>query len=108
MRKSKTPIFRDHRKTYHADSCEPLAAAVEHGDLQFAALARGTYPGTELPDDILPGLRSVGYWDADHKQKWALPWHRNEGIELTWLETGSVSFLLGEKEYNIRPGVSPI
>ena len=33
--------------------------------------------------DALPGVRTVGIWDARHDQDWGLDWHRNEGIELT-------------------------
>jgi len=104
MRGAATPIFRDHSKTYRADSCEPLVDAVDKGDLQLSAFAREPYPGTKLPKGILPGLLSVGYWDAIKEQEWSLPWHRNEGIELTWLETGSLTFLLGEEEYILKPG----
>ena len=43
---------------------------------------------------MLPGLKMAGYWDADSDQDWGLPWHRNEGIELTLLE---------EAAWNLQP-----
>jgi len=38
----------------------------------------------------------VGYWDAESDQEWGLPWHRNEGIELTFLERGHLEFATDE------------
>ena len=99
-----TPVYLEEGKTFHADSCDPLTEAVDKGELALAAFARGAYPGTAIPDTTLPGLSSVGFWDATHAQSWGLPWHRNEGIEVTWLETGSVVFLIGEKQYALMPG----
>jgi AraC family L-rhamnose operon regulatory protein RhaS len=52
----------------------------------------------------LPGLRNVGYWDAKNDQNWALPWHRNEGIELTFLETGSLGFAVDGQACSLKPG----
>ncbi len=98
------PVYTEEGKSFHADSCGPLVQAAHSGELELVALSRGTYPGEPMPDRILPGLRSVGYWDATRKQDWGLPWHRNEGIEVSWLETGSVSFLLGPNVYTLKPG----
>jgi AraC family transcriptional regulator, 4-hydroxyphenylacetate 3-monooxygenase operon regulatory protein len=89
---SKTVTFRDEEQVYHADTCVPLEAAVARGQVRLKALARGTYPGGRMPKTWLPGLKTVGYWDARGKQEWGLDWHRNEGIELTFLETGRVPF----------------
>ena len=36
----------------------------------------------------LAGVRSVGYWDAGPKQRWGLPVHRNEGIEIAFMASG--------------------
>lgn len=94
----------DQGKSYHADSCEQLKEAVAKGELSLSAACRGRYPGTRLPDDILPGVCSIGLWDATHEQSWGLPWHRNEGIELTWLETGSMEFSLEDLDCILVPG----
>jgi AraC family L-rhamnose operon regulatory protein RhaS len=104
MATQSVPIFRDHGRTYHADSCVPVVEAVKRGELRMEARARGTYPGKPLPAGILPGLRSVGYWDAMQKQSWGLPWHRNEGIELTFLETGRTPFALVHRQFVLQPG----
>lgn len=104
MSTSTMPIYREAGKTYHADSCDPLVRAAEDGELVLEALGRGSYPGRSIPGRLLKGLRSVGYWDAPHEQTWGLPWHRNEGIEITLLETGSTPFLLGNKQLSLHPG----
>jgi AraC-like DNA-binding protein len=46
----------------------------------------------------------VGFWDATHQQNWGLSWHRNEGIELTWLETGSLCFQIDNVNFILPPG----
>ena len=104
MKDSRIPIYKEHGKTYHADACEPLAIAVRNGEVELNALSRGTYPGARLAERELDGLRSVGYWDARQDQAWGLAWHRNEGIELTFLETGSVDFALESSTYPLQPG----
>jgi AraC family L-rhamnose operon regulatory protein RhaS len=86
------PIYRAQGQKLLADTCEPLRAAAQSRRVSLAALARGHYPGRKLPANALPGLQSVGYWDARSSQDWGLAWHRNEGIELTFLERGKLEF----------------
>lgn len=97
------PIFSEHGTTYRADTCRPLADAVEAGHIKLWALARGHYPGSRLPAHTLPGLKTVGHWDADVEQQWGLPWHRNEGIEICFLETGKVDFAVDRHGYVLQP-----
>ncbi|MCK4565506.1 MAG: AraC family transcriptional regulator [Verrucomicrobia bacterium] len=104
MAQQPSPIFKEHGRTYHADSCDPLMEAVGQGELVLEALARANYPGRPLAGDVLRGLQSAGYWDATREQQWGLPWHRNEGIELTFLETGSMPFSIGDKSWELDPG----
>lgn len=87
---------------YHADTCLPLVDAVERKKLKFKALARYTYPGNRLTEDTL-GINSVGYWDANEKQDWGLDWHRNEGIEIHFLESGTMPYSQGNKELELLP-----
>ena len=87
---------------YHADTCLPLVDAVKRKKLKFKALARYTYPGDRLTDDTL-GLNSVGYWDANEPQDWGLDWHRNEGIEIHFLESGTMPYAQEKKEINLQP-----
>ncbi len=104
MKDCRVPIYKESGKTYHADSCDPLSIAVRNSSVELRALSRGTYPGMRLKDDELEGLRSVGYWDAKHPQSWGLEWHRNEGIELTYLETGTIDFALENNRCKLQPG----
>jgi AraC-like DNA-binding protein len=98
------PTYREGGRVYHADSCVPLVEAVKRGDVFIASAARGTYPGRPLPRGVLPGLRTTGYWDASREQTWGLARHRNEGIELTFLETGRMPFALDRGRFNLEPG----
>ena len=98
------PAFQSDSQRYLADSCAPLVRAVSASELEFAALARGHYPGQRLDSDVLPGLSTVGHWDAHKEQGWALPWHRNEGIEIGYLESGTVEFAVDGREFSLHPG----
>ena len=86
------PIYQEEGRTYAADACRPLSEAVKAGQLGHAALCRGHYPGRRLPRGALTGVKAVGFWDAEHQQNWGLAEHRNEGIELTFLESGTLAF----------------
>jgi AraC family L-rhamnose operon regulatory protein RhaS len=104
MASTPVPIYTERGRTYHPDTCAPLAAAAGRGVLRLAALGRGAYPGRRIPAGVLPGLRSVGLWDADRPQDWGLPWHRNEGIELTLLDAGRMPFALEHRRWTLAPG----
>lgn len=88
-------IFLEDGSRHEADSCVPLAAALAAGAIRGAAWSRGQYPGTRLGRHQMPGLCSVGCWDAERAQDWCIPPHRNEGIELTTVLSGSVAFETG-------------
>jgi len=88
---------------YYPDSCVPLAEAWEKGQVEMYTLVRGTYPGSPLKGDELKGIKSIGYWNSEKSQNWGLDWHRNEGIEICLLETGSISFLLNDQTYELEP-----
>lgn len=77
---------------YKADTCTPLKKAWQKGELELCSLVRLEYPGIPLPSKMLKGVNSIGFWDASIPQNWGLDWHRNEGIEITYLETGSMAF----------------
>ncbi len=89
---------------YHADTCSELVRAAGRGEVRLEALARGTYPGTRLSPRAVSGVRSVGFWDARHEQDWGLPEHRNEGIEFTYLASGSTEFGVDGRSFTLRPG----
>ncbi|BAO76128.1 helix-turn-helix transcriptional regulator [Winogradskyella sp. PG-2] len=87
---------------YHADTCLPLIDAHDRNKIKFKALARHTYPGDRLDDNTL-GLNSIGYWDANEPQDWGLDWHRNEGIEFHFLESGTMPYSQENKEVVLTP-----
>jgi AraC family L-rhamnose operon regulatory protein RhaS len=97
------PIYKDHDETYRADTCAPVVRAAEAGQLRLTSLVHGHYPGRKLPADALPGIKTVGFWDAEHDQDWGLPWHRNEGLELTFLESGTLGFAVEGRECVLHP-----
>lgn len=91
-------------KTYQPDRCEPLERAASSGQLKMKALRRADYPGLDLPDNVLPSVYSIGYWDAKMNQNWGLDWHRNEGIEFSFLASGNITFSRSEKQYELVSG----
>lgn len=97
------PIYEDHNETYRADSCRPLVDAVSSGRVKVEALRHGHYPGKVLPAGALPGIKMVGFWDAKGEQEWGLSWHRNEGVEFTFLESGNLEFAAESRKYTLRP-----
>ena len=97
------PIYTDHGTTYEADTCLPLEEAAQAGELKFDALAHGHYPGRRLPRNTLSAVKTVGVWDAEHNQQWGLDWHRNEGLELTYLERGTLAFAVDDNQYVLHP-----
>lgn len=97
-------IYRERDKRYEVDLCEPQKEAVRNGKIEFHALTKGHYPGTPIPTDVLPGLNSIGFWDANTTQDWGLNAHRNEGIEFVFLETGASDFTVDQKMYHLHAG----
>jgi len=91
-------------KRYGIDSCEPQKEAVRKGKIEFHALTKGHYPGTLMPRDVLPGLNSIGFWDANTSQDWGLDAHRNEGIKIVFFETGTCDMVMGQKTFNLQAG----
>jgi AraC family L-rhamnose operon regulatory protein RhaS len=101
-------IYQDGERTYYADTCEPLKAAAVKGDVQMQAWGHAPYPGTLLPGDFLPVVRSIGVWDAPNNQSWGLDLHCNEGIEFTYLKRGQIAFEVDGKQWLLRKGVLTI
>jgi len=101
---SALPIYRAGHKRYEIDSCEPQKEAMRAGKIEFHALTKGHYPGTLMPKNVLPGLKSIGFWDANTSQDWGLDPHRNEGIKIVFFETGTCDLIMGQKVYNVRAG----
>ncbi|MEM0964600.1 MAG: AraC family transcriptional regulator [Verrucomicrobiota bacterium] len=87
-----------------ADNCAPLSEAVEKGEVHLVAKSRGQYPGKRIPKGALPGLRTIGFWDAVGPQSWGLPMHRNEGIEICYVFSGECRFITNNGDWNLRAG----
>jgi AraC family L-rhamnose operon regulatory protein RhaS len=97
-------IFLSPDQTYHADRCEPLLQAVRRGEVKLTALARRGYPGQGMLAGLLPEVSTIGFWDAAGPQAWGLDWHRNEGIEFTYLAAGRTAFLVEENKFQLESG----
>lgn len=94
--------YRAAGRTFVADSCRPLVAAAAAGWVKLWAFGRAGYPGRRLPPNELPGLSSVGCWDASTPQRWGLPRHRNEGIEITFLASGQIATRIEDRSEELR------
>jgi|SRR5271165_2481975 len=101
-------IFLGQATTYHADRCEPLVQAADRRELTLQALARRGYPGKAMPARMLPELSTVGFWDATTPQNWGLDWHRNEGVEVTYLSRGRLDFAVDGRAYPLESGCMTI
>ncbi|MBA3710219.1 MAG: helix-turn-helix transcriptional regulator, partial [Planctomycetes bacterium] len=103
MRTTAVTLVQDGTKR-HADTCEPLKAAMSRGDVRVGAWSRRGYPGNRLPSHRLREICSVGVWDAAGRQSWGLAEHCNEGIELTCLLRGRLAFSVDGADHLLRPG----
>jgi len=93
----------DGKLSYKADNCSPVKGAADAGDLELITLARDAYPGKKLGKSELAGIKSIGYWNIKKLQNWGLEWHTNEGIEICFLESGDLTFFLGDEKYDLAP-----
>ncbi len=96
-------IYRFRDSVFKADRCVPLNNAIDIGEVTFSGLARNGYPGQHLGEE-LAGLLSVGFWDVRKRSDWHLNEHRNEGIEVSYLESGKLPFLVNGKWHEMRAG----
>jgi AraC family L-rhamnose operon regulatory protein RhaS len=100
----RSAIFLSSDSKYHADRCEPLVQAAARGEVRVCALMRRGYPGRPLPPRVLPEVSTVGYWDAPGPQSWGLDWHRNEGVEITYLARGQTDFQVENHSHRLKNG----
>lgn len=97
------PIFREADHEYRIDTCRPQIEAVESGQADLVALSHGLYPGEPMAAHHLPGLSSIGYLDAVGPQNWGMNPHRNEGIEIHFLERGTSNVRIDSQEIWMKP-----
>jgi len=98
------PMFKSNGVRYEIDSCEPQNRAIVSGKVEWHGLTKGHYPGALIPQNILPCLSAVGYWDASGTPDWGEEPHRNEGVEFLFLETGTMAFTVDGKQHELRAG----
>lgn len=96
--------YRDQNEMFYPDTCVALKNAAAAGEVDLHALAREHYPGERLAGGALEGIRTVGFWDARSDQSWGLDWHRNEGIELTYVAQGRLDFSVEREHHALRLG----
>jgi len=92
MKSQRPTVFVSADNRYVCDTCEPLKNAIKSGEISWTGFKRGLYPGAEFASAELDGLRLAAYWNARKPQNWRLPYHRNEGLEIAFVESGAVEF----------------
>lgn len=97
-------IYQTGSAPYEIDTCEPQVHAMQEGKIKLHALTKGHYPGAKLSSKMLPGLNSIGFWDGAGAQDWGLDEHRNEGVEIVFLETGKMGFTVNNRHFDLVPG----
>ena len=98
------PIYHVGADSYEIDDCQPQIEAQREGKIELHALSKGHYPGMRMNSKIMPGLSSVGYWNCRRNQDWGLRPHRNEGIEIVYLQTGSTGFEVDGDRHALKSG----
>lgn len=84
------------------DTCASLKEALRRGEIEGGLWGRGGYPGNRLPIEIAPEIRSLGFWNASRTQSWGLDWHYNEGIEIGFLEAGTLQFQVKSEDLTLQ------
>lgn len=102
------PLYARAPRGHTIDAHQPLLGSIRAGRIEFHALGRGHYPGARLGPRELPGLLTIGYWDARGHQDWGMDYHRNEGVEICLLETGSMGFSVDGDVHRLEPGALTI
>src|SRR5664280_588554 len=97
------PTYRDGKNIYQPDPNYEINKGLKAGHLRLVCLCHHQYLGAKLPPKVLPGLNTVGYWDADCEQQWGTDWHYNEGLELVLIENGQLTFALEGQKHILQP-----
>lgn len=98
------PIYQSGPNHYEIDTCAPQLEAIRRGVIELHALSNGYYPGERMKSNMLPGLSSVGFWSCRRAQDWGLDFHRNEGMEIVFLENGVTGFEVDGCHHTLRAG----
>jgi AraC family L-rhamnose operon regulatory protein RhaS len=57
-----------------------------------------------MNSNILPGLTNIGFWNCRGAQDWGLDAHRNEGLEIVYLEKGGTGFTVDGRSHSLQAG----
>ncbi len=84
------------------DNCLVQRAAIDSGKVNFHALTHGHYPGRRIAPELLNGVPSIGFFDSLCVQDWGIPFHRNEGVEICFQQTGQSVLNVDGKLYELK------
>ena len=98
------PIYQSGADRFEIDDCGPQFKALREGKFELHALSKGHYPGKRMNSNVLPGLTNIGFWNCRGAQDWGLDAHRNEGLEIVFLETGGMGFEVDGKVHSLQAG----
>ncbi len=101
---AQSPIYQNPADYLAIDDCGPQFRAIGEGKIELHALSKGHYPGKRMHSNILPGLTNVGFWSCRGSQDWGLNSHRNEGLEISFLETGGIGFEVDGRVHSLQAG----
>lgn len=96
-------VFRQPGSLLYADNCRALQEAAARGETRLIAWTRGSYPGRPL-DGRLPGICTIGFWDAPAPQRWGLARHCNEGIKFAYVACGTLSLEVDGVAHELSAG----
>ena len=99
-----SPIYQHGVERFEIDDCGPQFKALREGKIELHALSKGHYPGKRMNSNVLPGLTNIGFWNCRGAQDWGLDSHRNEGLEIVFLETGGMGFEVDGKIHALQSG----
>jgi AraC family L-rhamnose operon regulatory protein RhaS len=99
-----SPIYQTGADRFEIDSCKAQMKAMSEGKIELHALSKGYYPGKRMNSNVLPGLSNIGFWNCRGSQDWGLELHRNEGLEIVFLETGGINFEVDGRNHLLHAG----
>lgn len=88
----------------HTDIPARVRRAIRRHELKLVAFARPSYPGKRLPPNLLPGLLSIGCWDAPSDQTWGSGSTRIEGLLLSFVGRGRLDFGIDDQTFALGSG----
>lgn len=97
-------IYQSGAVRFEVDRCLAQRSAIEAGKVEFHGVTHGHYPGILIPEDVLPGVNSMGYLDVVGEQDWGIEAHRNEGIEICLQATGTAVLIVDGARHVMSPG----